>query len=282
MYRVSSVVFLACLTLATVCSSALAQPASGGATPPGYDQAIDTALQEFEAGNFAEARSQFLKAHGIFPNARTLRALGKSEYELKNYAEAAVYLEQALESRVRPLTNEQRQETQHLLGSSRGYLGRYMVSLRPANARMLLDGSPIPKPESGVLVLKVGDHTVEARADGYASESRRLRVVGGGSESLIFDLKLMNPEPAPTPVAAAPLPEVALPATDAAPPPAAPVQKDETPLRRKWWLWTGVAAVVAGGAVAAVLLTMKKPAQDEPSGGSLGIDLPVPSSAATK
>jgi len=278
MYRLRSVVFLACLTFATVYSTASAQSAKGGSTPAGYDEAIDTALQEFEANNFAEARSQFLKAHGIFPNARTLRALGKSEYELKNYAEASVYLEQALDSRIRPLTSEQRQETQRLLDSARGYLGRYMISLRPANARLLLDGAPLPTPQSGVLVLKVGDHTVEARAEGYASESRRLRVVGGGSESLIFDLRLATPEPA-----AAPLPEVALPAATApASAPAASTHKDETPLRRKWWLWTGVAAVVAGGAVAGVLLAMKKPAESEPSGGSLGIDFPVRPSAATK
>lgn len=271
MFHTRVLVWLAYLTLATAHSTASAQPANGGAAPAGYDEAVDLALQEFQSGNFAEARSQFTKAHEIFPNARTLRALGKTEYELKNYRVASRYLERALASEVRPLTRQQRQEAERLHQSARGYLAHYHISLQPADAKLVLDGAPIAMPDDGTLVLEVGDHTLEALAKGYASERRTLRVVGGRTEQLAFDLRPLKPTPV-----AQPLPPVSLPAPEASP--AAPVEQDGTPIRRKWWLWTGVVGVVAGGAIAAVLLTMKKPEPQQPSGGSLGLDIQVPAS----
>lgn len=50
--------------------------------PAGYRDAIDTALQEMGLGNYEEAREQFARAHALSPNARTLRGLGISEFEL--------------------------------------------------------------------------------------------------------------------------------------------------------------------------------------------------------
>ena len=253
MYRIGVFLLLTCLTLVTVDSEAAAEPPSATA-PPGYDQTIDTALQEFEAGNFAEARSQFLKAHAIFPNARTLRALGKAEYELKNYRQAVGYLEQAVDSKVRPLTSEQRVETQRLLESARGYLGRYFIDVKPPDATLLLDGTPVSLGDRGLLVLNVGDHVLSLEAEGYLPERRQLRVIGGGTERLSIELQ-------PAPSAAAPLPPVALESDDESSVASAP-QTEARPLRKKWWLWTGVVAVVAGAAVAGVLLAKREPKTD--------------------
>lgn len=267
MYRIGVLLLLTCLTLVTVDSEAAAEPTSAGA-PPGYDQTIDTALQEFEAGNFAEARSQFLKAHAIFPNARTLRALGKAEYELKNYRQAVGYLEQALESKVRPLTPEQRGETQRLLDSARGYLGRYFIDVRPPDAKLLLDGTPVSLGDRGSLVLNVGDHVLSIEAEGYLPERRQLRVIGGGTERLSIELQ-------PVPPPAAPLPAVALDSSDASSSAAAVPQTEARPLRKKWWLWTGVVAVVAGAAVAGVLLAKREP-KTEFERTSSGVTIKVP------
>lgn len=274
MYCIRCVVLLACLTVISASASVSAQSAKGGA-PPGYDETIEAALQEFEAGNFAESRAQFLKAHGIFPNARTLRALGKAEYELKNYREATSYLAQALESKVRPLTPEQRAETQRLLDAARGYLGRYFVVVRPSDAKVLLDGTAISLGPDGQVVLNVGDHTLEVEAEGYLSERRQLRVTGGGSEHLLIELKPSAAESAPV----TSLPQPTLPESASAPP-ATPERDDReaTPLRRKWWLWTGVIAVVAGGTAAAVYLSLREPEQRAPTGGSSGLDVSVPAS----
>jgi hypothetical protein len=183
-------------------------------------------------------------------------------------------LEQALDSNVRPLTTEQRIETQRLLEAARGYLGRYFIAVRPPEAKVLLDGTAISLGTDGQLVLNVGDHTLEVEAEGYLSERRTLRVTGGNGERLLIALK-----PSAAESVATSLPQPTLP--DSASAPAAPPARDDrevTPLRRKWWLWTGIVAAVAGGTAAALYLSLREPEQRAPTGGSSGIDVSVPAS----
>jgi hypothetical protein len=47
------------------------------------------------------------------------------------------------------------------------------------------------------------------------------------------------------------------------------------PLRRKWWLWTGIAAVVVAGAATAVVLSMHNSEEARANGGSTGVVLDV-------
>ena len=76
----------------------LAGPFSGLARAQGskkhdrYEETISIAVNEFRARRFPEAREQFSKAHAIQPTARTFRALGLVNFELRNYAEAAAML----------------------------------------------------------------------------------------------------------------------------------------------------------------------------------------------
>ena len=72
--------------------------------PAGYPELVEAALSEYHLGHFEEARGLLRKAHALFPNARTLRVLGMAEFELRNYATAAGYLEGALPSRYAPST----------------------------------------------------------------------------------------------------------------------------------------------------------------------------------
>ena len=46
------------------------------------------AIVEFEAGRFAEARALFMRAHEIWPSARTFRVLGMTSFELRSYVRA--------------------------------------------------------------------------------------------------------------------------------------------------------------------------------------------------
>jgi hypothetical protein len=225
--------------------------------PPGYDKAIENALREFDLENYAEARSGFREAHRLFPNARTFRALGMAEFELKNYPAALEYLEQALTCAERPLNASQRADTEQLLTRARGYVGRYQLSLRPPSATLLVDGNAPTLRAGNLLVLPVGEHSLEADADGHRPLRRSLQVVGGEEESL--DLVLL-----PTPVAAAPEEH-----RSDTPAPATPVYK-------KWWLWTTIGVVVAAGVATGVVLGMRKSDDGEVSGGNTGTVLTLP------
>ncbi len=216
------------------------------------------------------AREHFQQAHKIFPNARTLRALGKTEYELKNFPAAISYLEQALKTTARPLTGDQREEAEQLLDSARSQVARYVFVLLPADARVMIDGAPANLDSQNAVALVAGDHFLEAHASGYHSQGRRLHVVGKVDGMVRLELR---PVPAPGPEVAVAEEE---PAPPPPPPPVAPPPQEDKPLRKKWWLWTGIAGVVIAGAAAGLVLGLRDPKQQEPSGGSTGIVITVP------
>lgn len=210
------------------------------------------ALTEFDLANYAEARSDLLEAHRLYPNARTLRALGMVEFELKNYPSSVSYLEQALASDVRALTAKQRSDAEALLERAQHYIGRYKIALRPREATLLVDGQPTVLDAEGWLVLSLGDHPVEASAPGHRTLHRTLRVVGASRERL--DLVLLP----------APLQEQA-PETPVAPASA----RNDTPVYQRWWLWTTIGVVVAAGAATGLVLATRSPDPKPPQDGSL-------------
>ena len=124
-----------------------------GSEPHGYRTAINEALAEYKAGHFEEARSLFAEAHGIYPNARTLRGLGMTAYELRRYRESIEYLDGALASPVKPLDGRLRTETESLLSRAYRFVARLRLVLTPPNTLVGIDGHPgTPAPEKPLLL----------------------------------------------------------------------------------------------------------------------------------
>lgn len=217
--------------------------------PPGYRPIIDHAIEEFRRANFAEAREQFARAHALFPSARTLRGLGMSEFELRNYVDAVTRLEEALASKQRPLTGTLREQTVALLQRAKGYVGEIVLHVTPSSTRVHVDGFPTEPSANGRLRLEVGDHVLEFSAQGYLNERRALKI--RGEQVLELQISLSQPS--------APLTAGAMPAAE---------RKDETPLYKRWWLWTGVGAVVVAGVVAGVLVATRKTQEQDPYKGT--------------
>ncbi len=210
----------------------------------GYRTAIDRALEEYELGNFAEARAQFLHAHQISPNARSYRGLGMAEFELRNYGAAIEHLESALACEERALDDILRKQTQELLVRTRAYVAQVSLQVSPAHASLRVDGV---LEEARTLTLQVGDHTLDLRAPGYLEEKRVLKVNGG--EQLSLDLALR-------------------------------ARQDEEHVARRWfkspWLW-GATAIVLGGVTAALLLTRDPGTRlGPPEGGTRDVRLMGP------
>jgi tetratricopeptide (TPR) repeat protein len=220
--------------------------------PPGYADAVKQGLTELEAGNYPEAREEFLRAHELFPNARTLRGLGMVEFELRNYAECVRRLEAALASEVKPLDANLRMETEALLERARRYLGELVLEVDPDTARVVIDGNAIEPAQRQRLLLEVGNHALEVHAPGYLSDKRSIRIQGSIKTELRVNLEL-PPAEEPTPLAAAaPLA-----------PTSAPQRSERTPVYKKWWLWTVVGVVAAAGATTAALLLTRDKGGDE-------------------
>lgn len=241
-FLLTAFVMAGCVLMTRV---AAARPAGDGEAPPSeYVDAIELAVSEFHAGAYVEARAAFQRAHGIYPNARTLRGLGMVEFELKHYKQSVAYLEQALDSRVRPLQGELRKTTRALLERARGYLVTLRLSLDPQDARVLLDGAPLQLDDSGAATVQVGDHTLDVQAEGHVAVRRRISVAGGQDQRLRIQLMPLA-DPASS---SAEAPPTSVP-TDTA--------RDGGAFYEQWWFWTLAGVVVAGAATTGVILTTR-------------------------
>jgi hypothetical protein len=255
--RLCLFVVLLCQQLSAVRAFARSPDADAGAgdgssesaeSPPAdYTSAADLGFLEFQRGNYAEARARFLHAHALWPSARTLRALGHCEFELGRYTAAAQFLRQALASTARPLTEEQRRSSESLLQRSLDKIARYQIVATPELSRVLVDGIEREPHALHALLLQEGRHVIEVSAPGYMPQRREVRVQGRVHRVVRVDLQPQPPPPLAT----------------------------EVPLRRKWWLWTGVAAIAVAGGVAAVALGTKDPGVAEPTPGTFGPEIVV-------
>lgn len=231
-----------------------------------YKQLVKQALHEFQLGNFSEAKSFFTQAHGISPNARTLRGLGMSSYELRAYVEAIDYFEAALASIERPLTNEMRTEVTRLLAQARAFITHVKLNLEPANAVVLVDTHPARRDSSGELLLDPGTHELSFEAHEYETTTRSIRA--DGNETLAFSIKLRPLRPAPVAAQETPFEAPLPPQPKAAPASAPPAATSAGP-----WIVIGVsgAVVVAGGVLLALALN-DKASVEHPKGN--GVDGP--------
>lgn len=211
-------------------------PAAASAEPSAeYYRAVELALAEHERRHFEEARALFQRAHEIFPNARTLRGLGKVEFELRNYGEAVKLLKAALSSEVRPLDATLRAETQNILDVAEEYVGEVRVRVEPDTATVSVDGVTVAAGPSASFSLLVGDHVLEFRALGRVPERRSVRVRAG--EPVSVHVVLASPfgesEAKPAPAVTATLA------------PAPQAERKDAPLTRTQKIWIGVGAGLA-------------------------------------
>jgi hypothetical protein len=226
-----------------LCVVTLAWPAARlQAEPPpaasDYNAIIKEAVAEFEDGNAAEARALFLRAHELQPSARTLRGLGISAFELREYEDSIAKLEQSLYSTVKPLEGAMRLETEQLLHRAYGFVGRYRLALSPPSAVVSVDGVETALRQGSRLMLAIGRYSMEARAPGHETDRRALDVSGGENTGLSFTLRAL-PDQTTSPRAVARASEPAGPTFT--------VQEKSTPrpLYRNPWLWAGVGTAVA-------------------------------------
>jgi hypothetical protein len=245
--------WLCCLWLLPLCllvTQARAEPAD-------YRETVDEAVREFAAQNFEEARVLFVRAHQLFPNARTERGLGLVAFELRDYGECILRLEAALHAEVRPLDAALRADTKELLARAKQFVGRVLIRTLPAHASVSVDGiARVERDESQPLVLKVGEHTLEAQAPGFIAEKRPFRVESGATQTLEMALKVVSPAGASV-----------------------------EPEKRHWykspWLWVTVGAVLVGAAAGtAVAVKNNSSGQADSYGGTTNTVISGPSAGA--
>jgi hypothetical protein len=241
------------LALAVFCWPALAQlpEAVAQSEPQGYRELVQDAVNEFAVHNFEEARVLFSRAHALMPSARTHRGLGMVEFELRNYRESIVHLEEALRSQVKPLDGERRTETERLLARANDFVGRLVLKLQPSAASVSIDGTPLDVSADEGVVLGLGEHILVVEADGYAPHKQTLSIAGG-------DLQTLKVVLVKTLVSAPP----GLAATQRVAAPAKPRRWYKSP-----WLWTTLGVVVLGAAAGTTYALVRSDSETAPPYG---------------
>jgi hypothetical protein len=173
---------------------AQAEPQPSQATQSAYDGFIEQALQAYDAGRFAEARTSFRRAHELSPTARTLRTMGMCAFNLGDYVDAVLNLEAALSDSRKPLTEDQRKHAAELIGRSNQHVGRFRLRLSPADAVLTVDGHAPTLLAERELVLELGRHQIDVRAPGYRSAQSVLSVEGADRTTLELRLTPASPD----------------------------------------------------------------------------------------
>ncbi|MEY4580821.1 MAG: hypothetical protein RL701_5524, partial [Pseudomonadota bacterium] len=172
----------------SVVATGNAQSKPSAANSDEYQQLVQQALHEYQLGNFSEAKVFFQRAHALSPNARTLRGLGMSAYELRNYVDAISFFEQALSSQQRPLTAQMEAEVTQLLGQARSFVAHLDIRVDPASAELRIDTRSVKRDADGTVALDPGAHEIVVEAAGYESATRTLRT--NGAETLKLHIAL--------------------------------------------------------------------------------------------
>ena len=220
------------VTLATAaCPAALAQEDDA------YRDLVRRAVQEHSEGRYREARALFRRAHERFPNARTLRGIGMTNFELRQYAATIDALQAALAETRRPLTDAQRASAQDLIDRSRPFVARYTLEPAAAIDSVRVDGAPGVVTD-GVLLVDLGTHEIAVRCEGCSRDPRSVRVAGGEEATLDFTAE---PEPTPAPAAD--------PLAEGGPEPEAPLRSESDGLDGVTVALFTTAAVAGAGAV---------------------------------
>jgi hypothetical protein len=216
-----------------------------------YHALVRQAVDQYERGNYEESKVFFTEAHRAFPNARTLRGLGMVAYTMRDYVQAIPYLEDAIASKIKPLDPPLVVEARETVARARTFIGVARVTLVPADAKLMINASPVTRATDGTLMLNPGKHEIAASAPGYQSSTRLVRVEPGAVLQVDLTLSRDTGDEVAAPKTA-PAPEVV--ASMAPHLEAEPAQQSDNSVAP--WVVVGVSGAVAigGGVVLGVAL----------------------------
>lgn len=244
------------LSLLLVSERALGQQAASDEDRAlSYDELIQRGVAEYQRGHWIEARAFFAEAHAVQPNARTLRGLGMTCYQLGKYVDAIANFEQALVNPLRPLNEDLRSEVTRLLRDAERMVARVRIDVTPAEANLRVDGQLTRPNAQGVILLDAGTHEILAHAPGHESVTRTLATEPGQEQSLTLELRSFESAAAPEPVTVA---DVF----------AAPVESEDSEDSPVPWIIVGVSGVVlaTGAVLLGVALADKAAIENAPPG----------------
>ena len=185
----------------------------------------------------ARALPLFEKAYRLARTPRTAGQLGLCELELGSYAEAELYLSEALATPNHPWIAKNRTTLKRQLDAARANVGELSLTVSPSTAEVLLDKKPTDKVGLGVPVhLRKGAVELEITAPGYQPVRQIVTIVAGKRTEHSYALVPLPLAP-PAPVADSAPPSL-FPRPSSPPSQASPTRGESPPGSPgvgRWW-----------------------------------------------
>ena len=201
-FRAIRALSVACL-LGVLARSAQADPVAEGdaSSAASTAEATSDARRHFKLGiklyqdtNYPGALAEFEAAYAAKPGPSSLQNVALCQKALFRYREAAATLEELLRAHGSELNEGETKAVIEAVAELHGLVGSILVNVEPSEAKVTIDGRPVPLSELRTGVeLNVGEHTLVADLAGYARSSRVVRVASG-QKQLPVELKLRPTE----------------------------------------------------------------------------------------
>jgi tetratricopeptide (TPR) repeat protein len=236
------------LMLLLVCTTARAQPAPAS-TGDDVDIAkahYNTGEVNYEHGRFADAAREFEEAYRLSGKAPLLYNVGKSYDGGNDFAHALDAYQRFLAAA--PPDNPDRDFAQKRVELLLTLVGKIAVDGAVAGSALTIDDKRAgTMPLAAPLVVNPGRHRLELAHEGFATFRSAVDVPVGGTATVAARqteaIKVVT---------------------------VAGAREKDTPIYKKWWLWTAVGgAVVVAGIVTAVVVT-----SDNSTNGTPTVQLP--------
>lgn len=157
-------------------------------------------LEAYNASKFDDARKLFEKARALYPSAQVLRLLGYSELALEHWIKAAEAMEAAIESKIGPLSKEDKKDVEDNLAKALTHVGTITVVCKTPKATIQIDdmdaiSGSIDKP----MRLVEGQHKIVIKAPEHLDEAQDIKIEPGKKLDLTITLKEKPKPPPPKP-----------------------------------------------------------------------------------
>lgn len=255
---------------------ALAIPAAARAQR-GADRTAESAyergLASLRANRFGDAVLAFEDSYRAAPVPAVLYNLGLAYRGAGRHRAAVDAFTRYLRDEGAAVPPARRAAVERAMRELRAFVGSIDCRVEPEGALVTVDGTPSACP--GAIAVDPGEHQVEARASGHATERRTLRIDAGARAD--FDVRL-TPLPPPAPAVVPVIEPTPTPAPTATPTPPerltravtpAPRPEERPPVYARGWFWGVVGGVAAAALIVGLAVGLSGEPRDPPLDGAL-------------
>ena len=178
-------------------------PRRAHATNAKADVLVNQAVELRRSGDDEGALALLLQAYALGHTPRATGQLGLCEQALGRWADAEIYLTEALKAEADPWVKKSRRALEDALAIVKAHIARVEIQGEPEGAEIWVNGVLAGKvPLSAPVRVSAGEIEVELRAPGFVRETKTMRLEAGQYQRVI--LRANKPPvaaPAPPPPA---------------------------------------------------------------------------------